>query len=67
MKLKKTSFSDNSFRGCSFFTTKLSGVDLTENDLSGIVLSESLYELKGAYISQEQAEIVARMLGIKIK
>ena len=67
MKLvKKIGFSECSFVGCSFFKTPLKGIDLTENDLSGIVVSESLYELKGAFISSEQALIVAKMMGIKV-
>lgn len=66
-KLKEVKFSDCDFCGCSFFGTKLAGMDLRENSISGIILSDSLFELRGAVISGEQAELVAKMLGIKVK
>lgn len=66
-KLKKTAFKNCNFNGCSFFGTKLEGIDMRENSMAGIIFSDSLFELRGAVISGEQAEIVARMMGIKVK
>ena len=65
-KLKKFSLSDVEFTNVDFFKTPLSGVDLSDCSISGLMVSDSFSELKGASMNVEQAAEVARMMGIII-
>ena len=65
--MKKTVLHRCRLQGCSFFHTSLAGIDLTDNDIEGIVLSQSLSELRGAILSSEQCEVIARLLGVRVK
>lgn len=49
------------------FRTSLKGIDLSNCDISGIIISDLFSELRGAEVSYEQAAELARLLGIKIK
>lgn len=56
-----------SFRKASFFKTLLRGIDFTQCDVEGIVISDGKEELKGAVVNQEQAVEFAKRLGLVIK
>ena len=45
----------------------LKGVDLTDCDLAGLVLSADLRELRGATVSSFHAAAFLRALGINVK
>ena len=49
------------------FRTALKGIDLSENQIEGISVSDSAYELRGAVISPWQAIELARIFGLVIK
>ena len=66
MRLKKTVFEHNDLSGAEFFRTMLRGVDLSGCEISGIVVSDSMAELKGVKIAAYQAVQIAEMLGMKI-
>lgn len=66
IKLKSPSFSEVNFAHADFFKTPLKGIDLSKCIIDGISVSDTLYELKGARISTEQAVTVAGILGIKV-
>lgn len=48
------------------FRTVLKGVDLSTCDITGIAVSDTRAELRGALISTEQAVDVAALLGVRI-
>lgn len=51
----------------NFFKTPLSGVDVSDNELQGLVISDSLHELRGMTISPQQAVELIPLCGIKVK
>lgn len=51
----------------SFFKTSLRGMDFTESDINGVVLSDNNEELKGAIVDFYQAAELAKRLGIIIR
>ena len=63
-KLKKLTLSEVEFTNVDFFRTSLSGIDLSDCVISGLMVSDSFSELKGATINAELAAEVARMMGI---
>lgn len=64
--LKKLALHGNDMTGADFFKTPLRNIDLSDCILNGFSVSDTLYELRGAKISPEQAIILASMLGVKI-
>ncbi len=66
VKWKKVRLEKVVLSGAEFFRTSLKGVDLSDCEIDGITVSESLAELKGAKISAHQAEDIARLAGVKI-
>lgn len=64
--LIKTAFSESGFTGADFFRTPLKGVDLSDCQIDGITVSESLQELRGVKINTVQAVDFARLLGAEI-
>lgn len=66
VKLKKTVFNSADLSNTDFFRTSLKGVDLTDCDIDGIMLSDKFSEIKGAKINTEQAIAFAQMFGIKV-
>ena len=66
VKLKRFRAEKSVFSQAEFYKTPLAGVDLSTCDISGIVLSESLSELKGAKVAPFQAVELAELLGLKI-
>ena len=65
--LRHTKFSECRFICAEMFKTSLRGIDLSDCDISGIALSDTLYELRGAEVSYDQAVDLIGLLGIKVK
>ena len=65
--LKRMVFKDCRFTKAELFRTMLKGVDLFDCDISGIALSDTFSELRGAVVSYDQAAELALLLGVKIK
>lgn len=53
--------------GASFFKSLLKGMDLTSCTITGLVLSDQCWELKGAAVDLYQAAELAKRLGVIIK
>lgn len=66
LKLKRSSFHQNRFESTDFFKTSLKGVDLSDCELEGVLLSENFWEIKGAKLNALQAVEIAKLLGIHI-
>ena len=58
---------DDCFKNASFFKTWLKDIDLTECDITGIVISDAKDELREVVVNLEQAIMLAKRLGIVIK
>ena len=57
---------DRCFR-TSFFKTPLAGLDFTDSELEGVVVSDTAAELKGATVNVRQAAELARLLGVTVR
>lgn len=55
------------FNGASFFKTRLKGLDFTQCEIDGIVLSDTYSELEGAVVSPVQAVELAKLLRVIVK
>ena len=64
---KRTAFADARFAKTSFFRMGLDGVDFTSCRLEGIVLSDSMGELRGCAMDLYQAAGIARRLGVIVR
>lgn len=64
MQISQVRFQDCSLIGSAFFRTDLLGVDLSTCRIDGIVVSESMGELKGAKMDLYQSAEFVRKLGI---
>lgn len=64
-KLINLESKDVNFIGTSFFKTPLKGIDLTLNQIDGIIVSGA--ELKGAIVNACQATELAKLLGLIVK
>ncbi len=64
---RTTIFSECRLTRAELFKTSLKGIDLSDCDISGIALSDTFYELRGAEVSYDQAAELAALLGVKIK
>ena len=65
-KWKKVLLQENRFYSTDFFKTSLAGVDLSTCELSQLLLSDDLRELRGAKIDAFQAPEFVRLLGMVI-
>lgn len=59
---KKFKTDHSNFTRASFYQTKLAGVDLSESIIEGIIISDTLEELKDVIVSREQAMDLSRSL-----
>lgn len=66
VRLKKTTLQRTDLTRAELFRTSLCGMDLSSCEIGGIILSETLSELKGAKLSAYQAVQIAGKLGITI-
>lgn len=66
-RLKSFEFENSDLTRADFFKTSLKGLDLRSCRIDGIVLSDSLSELRGAVVDIYQAAALALKLGIEIK
>ena len=66
LKLQRVTLSGVDLTGVDFFKTALKGVDLSDCDIGGILVSENCAELRGAEISAAQSVELARILGVRI-
>lgn len=49
-----------------FFKTQLEGIDLSDSNIEGIMVSDTFRELRGLKIGPMQAMDLVRFLGVKI-
>lgn len=66
-RLKKVQFQGLKLNRASFFHTSLRGMDLRENEIEALTLSEEKQELKGAIVDLYQAAELARLMGLVIR
>ncbi|MBS7009702.1 pentapeptide repeat-containing protein [Anaerostipes sp.] len=66
VKFKKVKFEKVNLSKTDFFKTKLDGIDLSDSNIEGIMISDSFRELYGLKISPWQAMDLVRFLGVKI-
>lgn len=66
-QLKNFQAQNCQFLGANFFRTALRGIDFSDNELEGIIVSEQAGELQGMVVSALQAAELAKLLGIVIK
>lgn len=64
VKLKKTRFRKLDLTRADFYHTPLKGMDLSDCDIPGLMVSETFAELKGAKVSYGQAMDLAALLGV---
>ena len=64
MQLGQTSILDCDLKNANVFKTSLMGIDLTSSRIEGIVISDSMEEIKGAKIDLFQAADFMRKLGV---
>ena len=66
VKFKKMKFAQVDFTKVDFFKTSLDGMDLSDCSIQGIMVSDSLRELRGLKISPLQAMDLVRFLGVEL-
>lgn len=66
-ELKRFEMVQSRFTNVDLFRTSLHDVDLSDNDIAGFLVSDTLFELKGCTMDLYQAASVARKLGIIVK
>lgn len=66
-KLKNFEATASQFIRTTFFKTSLAGIDFSENEIGGLILSENSSEIRGAIVNPLQAVDLAKRLGIIIK
>lgn len=64
---KGLSLSKDRFLRTSFFKTPLAGLDFTDSELEGVVVSDTATELRGATVNVRQAAELARLLGVTVR
>lgn len=67
VELKRFEMAQSRFTNVDLFRTSLRDVDLSDNDIAGFLVSDTLFELKGCTMDLYQAASVARKLGIIVK
>lgn len=63
--LKQTVFRECDLGRAEFTDTRLAGTDLSDSDISGILVKPS--DLKGVTVNRDQAVVFAALLGIQVK
>lgn len=66
-KFAKTDWMQVCFQKAEFFKTSLQGMNVTHCNIDGIVVSDSMSELKGMKVNFFQAVDLAKRLGIEIE
>ena len=66
VKLKKIKMKDNRFESTDFFQTILKGMDFSECEVGGLLLSDTWKEVEGVKFSAWQAVELAKRLGIVV-
>ncbi len=66
VRFKNVTLAEVNFSGAEFFKTPLAGLDVSNCDINGILVSESFRELRGLRVSALQAMELARLLGVRI-
>ena len=56
----------SNFQGADFFRTPLKGLDLSDCQIQGITVSESLPELRGLKINPGQAVDLVPLMGVQL-
>lgn len=67
LKLRRTTFGQCDLTRAELFLTRLSGMDLADNVLAGLRLSDGFGELRGARIASDQAVDLVGLLGVKVE
>uniref|UniRef100_UPI0025FE9257 pentapeptide repeat-containing protein n=1 Tax=uncultured Ruminococcus sp. TaxID=165186 RepID=UPI0025FE9257 len=65
--IKRTEMKDVKLVGAELFHAGIRGLDLSECDISGIILSRELSEVRGVAVNFEQAAELAGLLGLIVK
>ena len=65
-KLKAIRLSNVDLTHVDFYKTPLKGIDLSDCTITGIMLSDTYAELRGAKINVYQAAEVARLFGVQV-
>lgn len=55
------------FMHVNFFNTSLRDVDFSNNDLTGLIVSDTLHELKGMIVTPQQSIDLVRLCGVRVK
>ena len=66
-KVKNLELNRTVLNESNLFRTYLRGVDITNSDISGVILSKDFAELRGAAINSIQAAELIRTFGIKVE
>lgn len=66
MQLAQVSFTECNLKNATLFRTNLMGIDLTSSRIDGVVVSDSMDEIKGSKMDLYQAADFARKLGVLI-
>lgn len=66
-KWKQMEFYHTNLNMAIFFRTPMKGLDLTENTIDGISVSDTFQELKGAVVTPLQAAELSKLMGVVIK
>lgn len=66
-KITNADWKNVCFQQANFFKTILKGIDFSQCDISGIILSDKMEELKGMLVNSFQAIELAQRMGIVIR
>lgn len=66
VKFKKIQFEKVNLAETDLFKTQLEGIDLSDSNIEGIMISDTFRELRGLKISPWQAMDLVRFLGVEI-
>lgn len=66
-KLRHVTLNQCDLTRMTVLRTPLTGIDLSSCDISGLRVSDTFRELRGALVSPEQAAQLAILLGVQVK
>ncbi len=65
-KFRSVLFSNSNLKRVDFFKTVLKGINLSNCNIEGLMVSDTYYELKGLKVNAMQAVDLSLLLGIKV-
>ena len=66
-RLKRVRLEELDLTRATFFSTPLAGIDLRSCTLDGLIVSDTLRELRGAVVTPLQAAALARLMGLIVR